>query len=107
MNQYPNNALLTIEGVNSREAARYYLGKTVLYVYRVKKVCFLELINTCLHSEQTKDAKTGEKHSLRIIRGKISRPHGNNGTVRARFRHNLPPTAFGGPARVMLYPQRS
>ncbi|KAJ4460504.1 putative 60S ribosomal protein L35a-1 [Paratrimastix pyriformis] len=91
-NQYPNNALLNIDGVKDRDAAKYYLGKTVLFAYRVKK---------------TKDATTGETKSLRIIRGKITRAHGNAGVVRARFVHNLPPHAFGSVCRVMLYPQRS
>ena len=43
----------------------------------------------------------------KTIWGRICSPHGNNGTVKARFNHNLPPKAIGGTIRVMLYPYRA
>ncbi|EED12334.1 60S ribosomal protein L35Ae [Talaromyces stipitatus ATCC 10500] len=83
-NTNPNTSLIKIEGVDDVNAANFYLGKKVAFVYRGKKVV------------------QGSK--IRVIWGKVTRPHGNSGVVRAQFRHNLPPQTFGATVRVMLYP---
>jgi len=60
------------------------MGKRVAWVYRAGK------------------KKNGT--NVRVMWGKVCKAHGTNGVVRCRFRHNLPPRAFGATVRVMLYP---
>ena len=82
--QYSNQALVKIEGLNDRKDVPYYLGKRVAYVYKGKT------------------EKNGER--LRTIWGRVIGNHGARGTVRAKFRHNLPGSAIGNRLRVMLFP---
>ena len=85
--QNEHQALLTLEHVHDNEAASYYFGKRVAYVYK---------------------ARTIKKNSkYRVIWGRIIKTHGNNGTVRAMFPKSLPPQAMGATLRVMLYPQHA
>ncbi|OMH85911.1 60S ribosomal protein L33-A [Zancudomyces culisetae] len=81
-----NNALVKIEGVNTKKDTEFYMGKRVAYIYRAKR----EINGT----------------KIRAIWGRVTRPHGNTGTVRAKFRTNLPPRAMGASLRIMLYPSR-
>ncbi|RMZ89027.1 hypothetical protein DV736_g3746, partial [Chaetothyriales sp. CBS 134916] len=83
-NTNPNTSLLKIEGVDDPKAAQFYLGKRVAFVYKASR------------------ERQGSK--IRVIWGKVTRPHGNSGVVRAKFNHNLPPKSFGASVRVMLYP---
>lgn len=120
--QTPGTSLIKIEGVDSTDAAKYvlsrrhrsekvvanrassfYCGKKIAYVYRGHK----EIRGT----------------KIRVIWGKVTRPHGNyaisqrphcsqrltvlsgnSGVVRAKFSSPLPTKSFGASVRVMLYP---
>lgn len=77
-------SLLEIEGVKTPQDTAFYLGKRVAYVYRAKRV-----IN-------------GSK--IRCIWGKVTRPHGNSGVVKAKFRRNLPARSMGATIRVVSFP---
>ncbi|KAG2391243.1 60S ribosomal protein [Vigna angularis] len=74
-NQYPNTSLIQIENVNSKEEVAWYAGKRMAYIYKAK-------------------VKKNGSH-YRCIWGKVTRPHGNSGVVRAKFKSNLPPRSMG------------
>ena len=84
-NQYAHTSILKLENVADAPSARFYAGKRVAYIYTAKN-------------------KNTQGTRYRCIWGKITRPHGTSGCVRAKFRSNLPPKAMGGRVRVMLYP---
>ena len=69
-NTYHHTALLSMDGVNDKAASNFYLGKKVAYIYKAQK------------------AVSGSK--FRVVWGKVMRPHGTNGAVRAKFSTNLP-----------------
>ncbi|KAL5669316.1 hypothetical protein ACJX0J_021537, partial [Zea mays] len=73
-NQYETTSLVQIEGVNTKEDVAWYCGKRMAYIYKAK----------------TKSSGT----HYRCIWGKVARPHGNSGVVRAKFRSNLPPESM-------------
>jgi large subunit ribosomal protein L35Ae len=76
----PAQALLKIDGVNSKEEAQFYVGKKVAAPQK------------------------GKDTSLPPNTGTITQVHGNSGVVRAKFDHNLPPVFLGSEVRVYLYP---
>ncbi|KAF0907787.1 hypothetical protein E2562_020861 [Oryza meyeriana var. granulata] len=82
--RYENTSLVQIEGVNTKEVVAWYCGKRMAYVYKAK----------------TKSSGT----HYRCIWGKVTRPHGNSGVVRAKFKSNLPPASMGRKVRVFMYP---
>ena len=86
-NQDPNTSLLKIEGVTDKKETDFYLGKRVAYVYRGHK------------KREAKGKRPASK--IRVIWGRVTRPHGNSGVVKAKFRHNLPPKCFGATVRVV------
>lgn len=73
-NQKENTSLIQIEGVNTKEEVAWYCGKRLAYIYKAKV------------------KKEGSHY--RCIWGKVTRPHGNSGVVRAKFRSNLPPKSM-------------
>lgn len=98
--QHPNFALIKIQGVQTRADTETYLGKRVAYVYKAKN------LKPRTAKRSLSAGLGGGVTRYRVIWGRIARAHGNGGTVRARFRTNIPPKAFGSPVRVMLYPSR-
>lgn len=88
-------ALLRVDNVNTREDAKWYTGKRVCYVYHGYKV------KRCVRWSKA----PARRSTTRALWGRVSRPHGNSGMLRARFNGSaLPAAAIGRRVRVYLYP---
>nr|CAG4642932.1 EOG090X0IZN [Evadne anonyx] len=90
-NQHENTSLLQVEGCNTMEDARFYVGKKCVFVHKGKRY-------------QASAGNKAKKSKIRAIWGKVTRTHGGSGAVRAKFTSNLPAIAMGHRVRIMLYP---
>ncbi|GMR36077.1 hypothetical protein PMAYCL1PPCAC_06272 [Pristionchus mayeri] len=88
-NQNENASILKVDGVFNKTDAQFYVGKRVVYVYK---------------AHNKKNVAGAAPSRIRCIWGRVTRSHGNTGSVRAKFHKNLPATALGQRIRVMLYP---
>ena len=116
-NSKPNTSLLKLEGVTNKEDAQFYLGKVwscgglclkiflnnfkqrVAYVYRAKREVRgskVRVIWGYVYLYCTSFIKLSS-----LLFRRISRPHGNSGVVKSKFRSNLPPHSFGASVRVV------
>jgi large subunit ribosomal protein L35Ae len=86
-NQYNHTSLIKIAGVDAKENVEFYLGKKIAFITKAQRA-----------------GKDGSK--FRVNWGKVTRAHGSNGVVRAKFSSPLPPQSIGANVRVMLYPSR-
>ena len=129
MNQDSHTSILHLEGVKETAATKYYMGKRVCYIYKAavrgsggtrsprrrlapsrrRRTFSLRACagwRRATRSPPRPHAQTLKNGTrFRSIWGRIARPHGTNGAVRAKFSTNLPSKSLGGPVRVMLYPQ--
>ena len=64
--------MLKIEGVNDKKDATFYLGKRVAYIYRAHR--------------KSKERGSKKPSKYRVMWGRVTRPHGNSGAVRAKIK---------------------
>merc|ERR1719230_540560 len=77
-----------------------------LYVKGVVAGFRRALTNQKSHTSLIKIQQGENGSRFRVMWGKVCGAHGTSGTVRCKFRNNLPPSAIGAPVRIMLFPSR-
>ena len=85
--QQENQALVMIKNCSDLASAKWYMGKRVAYVYKVKN--------------------TSNNTRYRVKWGTVMSTHGHNGMVRVKFAKNISGCARGANVRVMLYPNKT
>ncbi|CAA6670047.1 unnamed protein product [Spirodela intermedia] len=89
------------------ERVRLYVRGTILGYKRSKSnqcenTSLIQIEGRMAYIYKAKVKKNGSHY--RCIWGKVTRPHGNSGVVRAKFKSNLPPRSMGAKVRVFMYP---
>lgn len=68
---------------------------------------FLQTHKDCIcYQGKRYQASAGDKtkkSKIRAIWGKVTRPHGGSGAVRAKFKRNLPSVAMGHRVRIVSF----
>jgi len=116
-NSSPNTSLLQIEGVGSKEEAQFYLGKVRRPLAFFDPQILNFTLSACSIRLQGQEGAPGIKGPsylgvrvtplrlplvfLYMSLSRVTRPHGNSGVVKGKFRSNLPPHAFGASVRVV------
>jgi large subunit ribosomal protein L35Ae len=85
--QWENQALVEIQNCKSKADAKWYMGKRVAYVFKVKNIA--------------------NNTRYRVQWGTIMNTHGAAGMVRVKFLKNITGCAIGANVRVMLYPNKT
>merc|ERR1712078_560307 len=83
---------------------RLYLDGRVMSFKRSKVNQYTGTTLLTIDGVNTKKAGPNGPTKFRCVWGKVTRPHGTSGAVRAKFHKNLSPKSLGGKVRVMLYP---
>ena len=94
--QNKSTAIIRIENVTTKQDASWYTGKRVCYVYHGYKA------KRCVRWAKA----PARRSNTRAVWGRVTKPHGGSGMVRAKFHPTVPGQALGKRVRVYLYPSR-